>query len=303
MRLPRLQLLGLALCLACLQVSLEGRELRVASYNLRNYLCMDRLVDGRFRRDYPKPEAEKRVVRETIRSVSPDLLAVQEIGSLALLEELRDDLAREGLFYEGLFVLEAEDDVRKVGALWKSELSVEPAEHASLGFTFFGRPKEVKRGMLELRVEDPSAPFSVFVLHLKSKYTDDERDHQSSVRRTREAQAARERILDLYPDPSQSRFMVVGDLNDGPNSSAVRRFLARGELTIAEPLDLRDSHGLEWTHYFVKDASYSRIDYMLFSPALLRASGPTGAIVSRPDYYEGSDHRLIWADLTFPSAD
>ena len=34
-------------------------SVRVASINVQNYLIMDRWVDGRWKRDYPKPEKEK----------------------------------------------------------------------------------------------------------------------------------------------------------------------------------------------------------------------------------------------------
>ena len=36
--------------------SLWAGQVRVASWNLNNYLTFDRLVDGVYREDYPKPE-------------------------------------------------------------------------------------------------------------------------------------------------------------------------------------------------------------------------------------------------------
>ena len=53
---------------------------RVASFNLRNYLSCDRMVEGKWRPDYPKPEVEKKAVRSIIRSVNPDILALQEMA-------------------------------------------------------------------------------------------------------------------------------------------------------------------------------------------------------------------------------
>jgi len=95
----------------------EGTTIRVASYNIRNYLSMDRIVEGKWRPDYPKPEKEKSVVRETILSVRPDILALQEIGSQMHLEELRRDLSNQGLEYKGSAWLEAHDSERHVAAL------------------------------------------------------------------------------------------------------------------------------------------------------------------------------------------
>ena len=77
---------------------LTGKVRRIATYNVHNYLSVDRLVDSHWRPGYPKPEAEKRALRRTILSVRPDVLAVQEIGSPAYLKELQADLAAGGLF-------------------------------------------------------------------------------------------------------------------------------------------------------------------------------------------------------------
>ena len=130
----------------------EGTTIRVASYNVRNYLSMDRIVEGKWRPDYPKPEKEKNVVRGTILSVCPDILALQEIGSRMHLEELRRDLSNEGLDYDGSVWLEAHDSERHVAALWKSDLEVKVLNHANLPIKYMGKIDFVKRGMLELNI-------------------------------------------------------------------------------------------------------------------------------------------------------
>ena len=55
-------------CVILLQVLsiLSGEELRIAAYNLDNYLVADRYVDGGWRPFYPKPESEKAVIRQII---------------------------------------------------------------------------------------------------------------------------------------------------------------------------------------------------------------------------------------------
>ncbi|MDQ8200743.1 endonuclease/exonuclease/phosphatase family protein [Pelagicoccus enzymogenes] len=288
-------LLALAVALYC---QAKPETYRIATYNIRNYLSMDRLVDGQFRLDYPKPESEKTVVREAILVASPDLLALQEIGSAAELEELRDDLEQAGLYYNSSHILEADDEVRRVGALWNERVSANVVEHDDLDFELFGESMRVKRGMLQLDVQLGGAgSIQLFVLHLKSKYTTDRRDPQSTLRRTKEAHAARERILHLFPDPGTMPFLIVGDLNDHRNSSPVRRFLVRGDLQIAEILDARDNSGLIWTHYYKKGGEYSLLDYMLASPGLRSAFETQSGIVDLKGYYEGSDHRLVWTDL------
>ena len=70
---------------------------RVASFNLRNYLSCDRMVEGKWRPDYPKPEIEKKAVRSIIRSVNPDILAIQEMGDYPYMVELWMDLNTTGV--------------------------------------------------------------------------------------------------------------------------------------------------------------------------------------------------------------
>lgn len=295
--LPRIALLLLLLPLW--KLAAEEPTLRVATYNLRNYLCMDRLMDDGFRREYPKPESEKRVVRETIRAVSPDVLILQELGGPNYLAELQTDLAREGLVYTGAALAEAQDEERHVGALWKNRIMAKATTHADLRFPYFDDDTLVKRGMLELVIHDSggNAWASIFGLHLKSKYTTDNRDPMSEERRVREAQAARNRILERFPDPNKARFLIVGDLNDGPNSRALQRFKTRGDVRIAYLLQSRDPFGLTWTHYYKKGGMYSQIDHILASSGWPELRETTATIESPPDYYDGSDHRLVWVDV------
>ena len=74
-------------------------------------------MEGRWRPEYPKPASEKKGVRETIVTVRPDLITLQEIGERAHLLELQRDLASEGLEYSGLAWLEAHDSERYLAAL------------------------------------------------------------------------------------------------------------------------------------------------------------------------------------------
>ncbi len=276
----------------------EPESVRIGTYNVRNYLTMDRLVEGRWRPEYPKPESEKKVVRETILAVRPDLIALQEIGERAHLLELQRDLASEGLEYSGSAWLEAHDSERHLATLWTENLDVVVVEHPNLPIRYMGEVDFVKRGMLELRIEDVKGEWSLFNLHLKSKYTNVKSDPLSSKRRTLEGRAARDRILAVYPRPDEARYLIVGDLNDSPVSGAVRAFLRKGERDLSLPVESSDDLGFRWTHYYRKEDSYSRIDYILRSPGWGDVfNGIKGRIDRRPNYYDGSDHRLVWVDL------
>ena len=105
---------------AAIGFSGEGNILiRVATCDLRNYLTMDRRIEGVFRPEYQKPEIDKTPLREVIRDANADVLAIQEIGTLPYLEELRQDLRAEGLEYPHLHHLEAADEERHIAVLSK----------------------------------------------------------------------------------------------------------------------------------------------------------------------------------------
>jgi hypothetical protein len=84
-KVSAMQRLGvLLMLLVVVPFNAFGQEsIRIASYNLKNYLIMDRLVEGKWRKDYPKPEAEKSIIQKNILEVRPDILVIQEIGGRA----------------------------------------------------------------------------------------------------------------------------------------------------------------------------------------------------------------------------
>jgi len=269
----------------------------VATYNVRNYLTMDRLVEGKWRKEYPKPESEKRVIRESIRAVRPDILVLQEIGSAAHLEELRRDLRNEGLFFSNGFSFAAEDDVRRLAVLWTKKLRVRPIGHRDLTIKYFDSVQSVKRGLLELQVQVGANRWTLFTAHLKSKYTDDKRDPLSLIRRSKEAEAIRDRILELIGDEADARYLIAGDLNDTPNNRPLRALFKKGKRVISLDIPALDERGEIWTHYYRKGATYSKVDYILRSPGFRELKDATAKIHSPDNYYEGSDHRLVWVKL------
>ena len=120
-----------------LNVHLFGNEtVRLATYNLRNYLSMDRHIEGLWRQDYPKPEHEKKIVRDIIKEVSADIIALQELGDIFYLEELRSDLQLDGLDYPYLVHMKGEDDLRHIGILSKIK-PFEVRKHTDLNFKYF----------------------------------------------------------------------------------------------------------------------------------------------------------------------
>jgi endonuclease/exonuclease/phosphatase family metal-dependent hydrolase len=293
--LRRIMVIGL---LAVLAVSAGADCIRVATWNVENYLPVNRRVDGVFRPDYPKPENEKQALREVIRSINADVLALQEMGPMPFLKELQEDLASEGLDYPYVVLMEAADPARHVAVLsrlpWEEVIA-----HDDLDFPYLGERFAVKRGLLEIVFRAPDGePWHLFVVHLKSRWTEHAEDPQAVDRRTREAQAARDRIRSRLPPQTNPRYIVCGDLNDTRDSAAVRRFLQVGGTPLTLLLPAADDRGHAWTHHYGREDTYQRIDYILPSPAMAEKLGPGGIVVeSDPKVEVASDHRPLYADF------
>lgn len=285
--------------------SARGETLTIATYNVENYTLANRMTPAGYRPDYPKPEEAKRALRAVIRSLNADVLALQEMGGRGFLEELRRDLATEGLIYPHAEILEAGEEPRHVAVLSRRPFESVRA-HRDLAFRHGGRQETVKRGMLELGFATPDGTLTLFVVHLKSRYTDEAGDPMSAARRVGEAEAVRDRILTVFPQPEQARFVIAGDFNDGPASRTMRAIQTRGRTTISELLPAEDSRGETWTHRYRKEDSYTRVDHLLISPSpALRAQlrGGKAQIVDVPDVSGASDHRPVVVTLDFDPAE
>ncbi len=282
--------------------------LTVATYNVRNYTLENRMADGEYKKEYPKPESEKDALRAVIKAIDADVLALQEMGPRPFLDELQRDLRSDGVDYPHGVVLDAHDEARHVAVLSKRPF-VSVGRHTDLDFVYFGEQDAVKRGLLEVRVAagDAGAPpaddevVTIFVVHLKSRYTDRPDDPESVIRRTAEAGAVCDRVLKIFPDPARARFLLVGDCNDTRASRPLRALGRRGGTLIADLLPAADTRGETWTQYWAKQDIYSRFDHILVSPGL-RDAVVVGAarIYDGPQALQASDHRPVVVRLNFP---
>ena len=280
---------------------LVAEELRIATYNLNNYLITDRYVDGRWRPSYPKPEREKAIIRQIIKDVSPDVLVLQEMGSIDFLHELRADMAREGIHYDYFEHMEGADQNRYLAVLSK-RAPKGVHKHKDLNFKYFEGREVVKRGMLEMTFElTCGTKFQLFAVHLKSRYTDKKEDLQSNLRRVREAEACRNRIIERTHDLGADKYLVVGDFNDHPSSATMRRFYRRGNLEIGALVPAADSRGELWTYFYEKESRYESVDGFVASSAFMpMIKSRCAKIVDSLGALTGSDHRMVYLNLIEP---
>ena len=285
------------LCWLAIVAIARAETLTIATYNVENYGPADRVTADGFRKDYPKPEPEKRALRTVIRALNADVLVLQEMGAQPYLDELRRDLRAAGIDYPHAALASAADADRHVAVLAKRPLK-NVTTHADLLFAYFGGKEIVKRGLLEATISTAAGDLTLFGVHLKSRFTDRPDDPMSAVRRAGEATAVRDRVLQRFPTPAQARFIILGDCNDSRTSKAIAFLQKRGKTEIATLLHGTDSRGELWSHAWRREESYSRVDHILVSPALLPAVKDNAArIYDGPGVREASDHRPVFVVL------
>ena len=247
---------GCLLSTLLLAAGLRAKTLTIATYNVENYVPANRVTEAGYRQEYPKPEKEKRALRDVIRGLNADVLVLQEMGSQPYLDELRRDLKAGEADYPYAVLLEGPDADRHVALLSRRPLkSVVP--HTDLEFSYFKGRERVKRGLLEVTIATAAGDVTLFGLHLKSRFTDRADDPMSTQRRIGEATAVRDCVLQRVPDPATARFLILGDCNDPKNGKAVQRLQQRGKTEVAGLLPAADSRGETWTHAYRKEDSYS----------------------------------------------
>lgn len=286
-------------CALVVAIRAAAGTLTIATYNVANYTLADRrLADGSFRPDYPKPEEEKAALRKVIASLDADVIALQEVGGPGFLAELRRDLASEGVSYPYGEAALAADEARGLAVLSRAPLG-QVVLHRDLRARRRGAEHDepVKRGLLQVDVPTPAGVVTLFVVHLKSRITETKEDPAAEDQRLGEAQAVRDRILELFPDPKTARFVIAGDFNDIPGSRALAAMQARGKTGIAEDADAADERNQRWTHAYERTGVYSRFDHVLISGGLWRdgGAGVHARIVGEPwpAIRLASDHRPL----------
>lgn len=274
-----------------------AQPLVVGTYNVQNYTMANRRTDDGYRPGYPKPEAEKAALRAVIRRMDADVIALQEVGGPAFLAELRRDLASEGVVYPHGEAMLAADEARGLAVLSRVPLGAVRAHRDMAGRRRgSGEAEAVRRGLLQIEVPRTEGPVTLFVVHLKSRLGVDKDDPQAEDQRVAEAQAVRNRVLELFPDPASARFLVMGDFNDLPGSRALRAVESRGKTRVARWVDAADERGHRWTHAYPARALYSRFDHALVSPGLAGAVARAW-IADWPEVAQASDHRPVLLEL------
>jgi endonuclease/exonuclease/phosphatase family metal-dependent hydrolase len=275
--------------------------LRVATFNLENYLDAPSGT-----RPAKSPEA-KAQIRESIEALKPDVLALQEMGSLTALLELQQSLETNGIHLPYIEHVTGFDTNIHVAVLSRFPFSAR-RPRTNDDFLLDGRRFRVSRGFAEVDIQvATNFTFTLIAAHLKSKRPIPAADEAEM--RFEEARLLREKIEQRFAADPDARLVVLGDLNDTRDSKSTREVIGRGKLKLVDtrpaepngddPGSRDKSHSqrtITWTHYYSVEDSYSRIDYILLSPAMNRFWTRNGTyVLARSNWGLASDHRPIIA--------
>lgn len=265
------------------------REFSVLSWNLHHYGLLDRDRDGQT--DDPKPAAEREAVLDTIAAQQPDILLLQEIGNPEIFQAFRQALKQRGLDYPEVEYWQRDRSEHNLAILSRFPV-LAVNSHTDETFQVSGKTVPVARGFLDVEYDIDGYRFRVINAHLKSKVF-----HplgQSEMRRS-EARLLGRIVRDILHMNPDINLLVAGDMNDYFNSDPLDKI--RGE-SRKYLLDVRpaDEVGDVWTHFSSYNDSYTRLDYLLVSRALLPEVVPEKTCVLRgPQISAASDHRPLFA--------
>jgi endonuclease/exonuclease/phosphatase family metal-dependent hydrolase len=277
-------------------------EFRVATYNVENYL--NQPTESRH---FIKSAEAKAKVRESIEAMKPDVLALEEMGTTNALLELRESLKADGLDFPFWEHVSGADTNIHVAVLSKFPI-VARQPHTNDEFLLDGKRFRVSRGFAEVKIQAATNfTFTLIAAHLKSKLATPNADEAEE--RLGEARVLRGIIDAHFKANPNAKLIVLGDFNDTKDSDPLKTIIGRGKFKLADtrPAELNGDNSfveniyheprdVTWTYFYGLDDTYSRIDYILLSPAMARnwVTNETYALTI-PNWGIASDHRPIVA--------
>lgn len=298
---------GLLLGLLLFAAAARAATFTIATYNVENYL------DAPAGTRAVKPPESRAKVRQVIRALSADVLALEEMGAATALQELRAGLKADGLDYPHWEHVRGPDPDIHLALLSRFPIVARRA-HTNEAYLLAGRRFLVKRGFLEVDIQvTPHYQFTLLAAHLKSKRPVPEADEADQ--REEEAKRLRELIDEKLRAKPNLNLAVVGDFNDTRDSRALKAVIGgRGKFSLFDtrpaerngdsafrPKVYYTPRNITWTYFYGKEDSYSRIDFILLSQAMGRDwKAELTSILTLPDWGIASDHRPIIAGFEAP---
>ncbi|MBV2122066.1 MAG: endonuclease/exonuclease/phosphatase family protein [Candidatus Thiodiazotropha sp. (ex Ctena orbiculata)] len=261
-----------------------------------------------------KKDKDTKAIADRIKSMDVDVLAVQEVENIDILKEF--NRKHLGNLYPHRVLIEGNDPrLIDVGVLSKLPIgavtSFQTAVHPEAsGTRVFGRD------LLEVEIQSQDRSKTLFTLyntHLKSHFGDDEDNGKvkNDTRRRQQAESIQKIVADRMR--TNSRYVIVGDMNDGPEDaplSALKTIEGNDLVNALEnPIETRPAkeektgpgpQTTAWTHRFKKSGQppeHRLFDQIWLSPKL--AEGQGQSFIDRRTKHggNGSDHDPAWVEL------
>jgi endonuclease/exonuclease/phosphatase family metal-dependent hydrolase len=293
-----------ALILFCFAGPLLAGQFTVGTYNLELYL---EAPSGTMK---AKSDGAKAKIREMIKAMNVDVLAVQEMGSPAAFDEFRNSLRADGLDYPQTEYVRGPDSTLHVAVLSRFPI-IAHHSHTNESYLLNGRRMHVLRGFAEVEIKVGAAyQFTLLSAHLKSKRQSGLSDEEDV--REQEAILLREKIDAILTARTNANVIVLGDFNDFRNARSTRALIGRGRNALIDtrPAERNgDKHTvisqpgggrqIVWTHFYAAEDSFARLDYIFLSRGMSREWQSDGTyIVTMPNWGEASDHRPLVATFS-----
>ncbi|MGL4402082.1 MAG: endonuclease/exonuclease/phosphatase family protein [Luteolibacter sp.] len=268
--------------------------LRFITYNVENWLTMDRYVDRKNLKGAPKPDSEKQAVVQILVRHAPDVIGLSEIGEATDLAEIQEDLKAAGLDLPHSHHTGGSDTTRHLGLLSRFPIT-STAKPAVSEYQLAGQTFAINRGILDATVEARGKSYRFLGVHLKSK-RDVEVGDQEAIR-LQEARLLRRHVDSILQIDADARLIVYGDFNDTRPTPAIKAVTGNyNDPTYLTAIPAKDSDGHAWTYHWALHDTYSRIDFIMVSRGLREEVVFEAAkIIDDPEWDEASDHRPILA--------
>jgi endonuclease/exonuclease/phosphatase family metal-dependent hydrolase len=280
---------------------------RIATYNVENYLLKSNET-----RVAKSPESRAKV-RDHLLAIRADVVALQEVGGREALQDIQKGLAGGGLNYPHAEIAFGWDTNIQVAMLSRFPITARRL-HTNDSYLLQGRRLHVSRGFLEVDIRvNPEYSFTLMTTHLKSRRAVGVADEAEM--REQEAILLREKIDARLNSGRDVNLVLLGDFNDVRDSRSTRALIGRGSNAMLDtrpaerngdnlpnPIARYDPRNITWTHFYGKEDTYSRIDYVLLSSGMAREWVKDETYVfTTANWGLASDHRPVVA--TFQAQD
>jgi len=214
----------------------------------------------------------------TMKEGDPDIICLQEVENLQVLRLFHDRYLRPYSRRDYRYKVLIESHDRRgidVAVLSRFSLDSTTTHQDTMGDIHYptGVRNELvfRRDCLEVHAKKQNKILPIFICHFKSMVGGRQ---ETKPTREAEAQAVKEIIEGRFNNPSQSDWVIVGDLNDyteidgTPDNAHALSPLLDNNFSVDLVKRRITNVQNRWTHYYSTDDRYTQLDYILVSPSL-----------------------------------